>query len=488
MSDSEQSGAGRREVAYRVFAAEYEDADFEHSASDEERAPNYVITPTGARANRVFVVGVLTEIEPVNEEMLRARVVDPTGAFVVYAGQYQPDEMAALERLDPPTFVAITGKARTFQPRDADTIYTSIRPETVSEVDTETRDRWTVGAAERTLDRISWMAAALDTDLRGESLQERLTERGVDEGLAEGIALALEHYGTTGEYLQALREMALDATRLVAGDAEEVEPVTIQPGDGTTANLSALTDRDLSGGPAGSSPESPTDAGTEPETPPEAETADGLSETEEPSETEPAPTSEDRPDETGPTTDEVLPNEKASANADDTVDPDEFDPEEFELDEEEREEIEAEYGTDFQTGTEVSEPGEADIETPDEAVPDEQPGGEEEPRPADESHTESEDVSEPEDGNESESVAEPEDKSESDDESPQAPKEGVDLEDAAVEAMEELDDGTGAAREAVIETLVDRQGADPAEVEDAIQDALMDGRCYEPDDDTLKSI
>ena len=79
----DQSGAGRREVAYRLFAAEYDDATLDHSESDEERAPNYVVTPTGARVNRLFAVGVLTEIEEVNEEVLRARIVDPTGAFVV---------------------------------------------------------------------------------------------------------------------------------------------------------------------------------------------------------------------------------------------------------------------------------------------------------------------------------------------------------------------------------------------------------------------
>jgi len=86
-----------RELAYRLFAAEYDDASFSYAESDEERAPNYVITPTGARLNRVFAVGTLTEVTSVNDEMVRARVVDPTGAFVVYAGQYQPDELAFLE-------------------------------------------------------------------------------------------------------------------------------------------------------------------------------------------------------------------------------------------------------------------------------------------------------------------------------------------------------------------------------------------------------
>ena len=55
MSSSEAEGEEtrpRREVAHRVFAAEFDDATLSYSESDEERAPNYVVTPTGARANR----------------------------------------------------------------------------------------------------------------------------------------------------------------------------------------------------------------------------------------------------------------------------------------------------------------------------------------------------------------------------------------------------------------------------------------------------
>lgn len=41
MSDD---GPGAREVAHRVFAAEFDDASLSYSESDEERAPNYVVT------------------------------------------------------------------------------------------------------------------------------------------------------------------------------------------------------------------------------------------------------------------------------------------------------------------------------------------------------------------------------------------------------------------------------------------------------------
>jgi hypothetical protein len=54
--------------------------------------------------------------------------------------------------------------------------------------------------------------------------------------------------------------------------------------------------------------------------------------------------------------------------------------------------------------------------------------------------------------------------------------------------METLDDGSGADREAVVAHVVEAHCADPDAVEDAVQDALMSGRCYEPDEATLKPI
>jgi len=64
----------------------------------------------------------------------------------------------------------------------------------------------------------------------------------------------------------------------------------------------------------------------------------------------------------------------------------------------------------------------------------------------------------------------------------------VDVEDAVVEAMRANDEGGGAARSDVVEAVVGQYGADESEVDEAIQDALMDGRCYEPEDDVYKPI
>ncbi|MFC7135982.1 RPA family protein [Halobaculum litoreum] len=144
-----------REVARRVFASEYNDASYTFKESDDERAPLYLLLPTGERANRVFIVGTLTEKEDAGEdsEYWRGRIVDPTGTFFTYAGQYQPEAASALRELEPPAYVAVVGKPRTYETDDGN-VNVSVRPESITTVDAATRDRWVAETASRTLDRI----------------------------------------------------------------------------------------------------------------------------------------------------------------------------------------------------------------------------------------------------------------------------------------------------------------------------------------------
>jgi RPA family protein len=144
-----------REVAHRVFATEFNDATHTFRESDDDRAPVYALLPTGAKANRVFVVGTLTETEDVGEddEYWQGRIVDPTGTVFVYAGQYQPEAAGMLRETEPPAFVALVGKPRTYETDDG-SVNVSLRPEHLTIVDESTRNRWVTETAKRTLDRI----------------------------------------------------------------------------------------------------------------------------------------------------------------------------------------------------------------------------------------------------------------------------------------------------------------------------------------------
>ena len=151
------SSTPTREVARRVFAREFNDATYTFKESDDDRAPVYVLLPTGQRANRVFVVGTLTETQDVGDESeyWQGRIVDPNGdTFFTYAGQYQPDAASMLRELEPPAYVAVVGKPRTYETEEGE-VNVSIRPESITEVDEATRDRWVTETAQRTIDRIS---------------------------------------------------------------------------------------------------------------------------------------------------------------------------------------------------------------------------------------------------------------------------------------------------------------------------------------------
>ncbi|WP_254768633.1 RPA family protein [Salinilacihabitans rarus] len=511
-SNGERPG---REVAYRLFAAEYDDASLSHAESDEERAPNYVITPTGARVNRLFAVGTLTEVTRVNDEMLRARVVDPTGAFVVYAGQYQPDELATLERLDPPAFVAVTGKARTFQPEDSDVVYTSIRPESVATVDGDTRDRWVVGAAERTVERVGAYAAAAELDASGEALTDALLEAGVDRSLARGIPLAQQHYGTTPAYLDGLRDLAVEAAEVVAGERDQVERFDRQPGDASpdAAGFAALADAAVASAATGAEVEATAaDVGGEE---PASESADASADAEADGETgaSAAEASAGEPDaadgdgtEAEPATAEFDESTDVAAADDDLDELGDFESDGlsgdeeaaegmYEMGDEERERIEEEFGAEFTTGSEVDEPGEADIDVPEpeETAADAEEADAEEPGTDDERETPDGEGAEPEGtaagADADEAAAEGEDVDEgAETEGAGEPAADVDLQDYVVETMTDLDDGDGADRETVLETVAADLGVAEDEVEAAIQEALMGGRCFEPDDETLKAI
>ena len=517
------SAPGRREVAYRVFAAEFDDATVAYSESDEERAPNYVVTPTGARANRLFAVGVLTAVEDVNPEMVRGRVVDPTGPFVTYAGQYQPDALAFLERADPPTFVALTGKARTFEPDDGDAVYSSVRPESVNAVAADTRDRWVVTAAERTLTRIGVVAAALEAEPTGDRLRAALEEAGVDERLADGVALAVEHYGTTPAYLDALRETTLDAVRVVAGERDEAGQLDVQPAAAGGPAAADLASVDLSGLPTTPVEVASADAdGGGPATSADAASIDVAEEESAASATGTAADAGPGAEDTGEPGDaDAAPDTHAAADGEADAEPEtaaetgpgDFEGGEFDLDEETRQDVEEEYGTEFSTADEVestadaaetaaddaasAEP-DADLE-PDEdtgepadaagATADDEAAGEaasasaatEEAATGDAGETTTEDAAD-------EAMAE----DAADETTAEAPADEAageeDLEEAVMAAMETVGDGEGTDRAALVDAVVEAEGVDRDDVEAAIEDALMSGRCYEPDEGTLKAI
>lgn len=217
----------KREVAWRIFAREY-NASRHVIKKDEEMSPSYVVSPLGSLANRVFIAGVVTEIQNAgsdNDPFWRVRVTDPTGVFYLSAGQYQPEAAKTIAKLKIPSFVCVLGKTRTYSP-EGGSFYVSILPETVVEIGREIRDIWILDTVKKTRERMNCMAEALAHD---NPTEEWLVEQGFPGVVAHGVMEALNLYGKVE--LDEFREMLLDPLRTIAEGEDDLRT----SGSGTSA-------------------------------------------------------------------------------------------------------------------------------------------------------------------------------------------------------------------------------------------------------------
>ena len=161
-----REGAFEREPARRVFAAELRECRYQFKDGEDEKSPTFVLLPTGERCNRIFLVGTLTEKQRQGDQNIfyRGRVVDPSGTFFVMAGSYQPEAMQQLAKIDTPAFVAVVGKPNLYQTPDG-AFLVSVRVESITVVDKETRDLWVLDSAARTLDRIDMFTTGTGPDV-----------------------------------------------------------------------------------------------------------------------------------------------------------------------------------------------------------------------------------------------------------------------------------------------------------------------------------
>jgi RPA family protein len=220
----------KREAAWRVFANEFNSATVELPSQDQY-APSYVLSPLGAMINRVYLTGVLTEIENVGtseEPLWRGRVSDPTDVFYISAGQFQPRAAQMLAELEPPILVGIVGKARTYSP-DEGTTYVSVRVELVKEITQELRDYWVYEACQNLNTRINCMKEALNMD--PPEIQE-LISLGYNKTISTGIVEAINQFGSVDidQYnsllITTLKELGVDINtdKLLIKDEAAIEP------------------------------------------------------------------------------------------------------------------------------------------------------------------------------------------------------------------------------------------------------------------------
>lgn len=185
--------ANPRETAWRVFANELNTSTLEIKAT-EEKMPSYVVSPLGAKINRVLVAGTLTEKAnsgTPEEPLWRGRIQDVNGQFFLNVGRYQPDAMAAMADLEPPCFVAAVGRVRAYTTDDGRT-FVSVRPERIIRIDEPTLNEWLLDTAQSAWTRLKWMKQVVSLP---DAKVPDLIKMGMSPVQAEGMLYALDNYG-----------------------------------------------------------------------------------------------------------------------------------------------------------------------------------------------------------------------------------------------------------------------------------------------------
>jgi RPA family protein len=208
-----------REVARRIFTEELKSSNYSFRDGEDQHqyAPQYLLTPTGAKCNRVFMVGILTEKDDIggDTEYWRGRVVDPTGSILIYAGQYQPEAAQILANMEAPAYVAVVGKPNLYQTEDGNIII-SLRAEAIQRVDEETRNQWIIDTARRTLERLQVLSSASPVPISGDFATADKVPAATTP--AQDAQRAREHYQTDIDHY---RQMVIRALTSLEEDLAE---------------------------------------------------------------------------------------------------------------------------------------------------------------------------------------------------------------------------------------------------------------------------
>jgi len=147
---------GLREPAWRVTTRELELSTVEERGQGT-RVASYLLSPFGARMNRVALSGTLGAPQAIGRDepssFWRASLVDPLGAVAVTAGSFQPRAMVELRAAPADRPAIVVGKVHRFVGRDG-FASVSVRAEAVRSV-AEADERATLAETLRqTLDRL----------------------------------------------------------------------------------------------------------------------------------------------------------------------------------------------------------------------------------------------------------------------------------------------------------------------------------------------
>jgi uncharacterized protein len=208
-----------REPAWRVSARELE-TSLEEERGTGERAAGYLLSPFGARMNRVILAGNLSPAEPIGREesqtFWRARLSDPTGAVAVTAGSFQPRAMAQLRAGRDSRPAIVVGKVHLYRGRDG-VGYVSLRAEGVRTVGENDERALLADVVRQTLDRLDLLERI---EKEPAVRDDQLRDEGVPATWVHAARESLRRYPNVDR--AAFRRELASAVRRVAGESGPV--------------------------------------------------------------------------------------------------------------------------------------------------------------------------------------------------------------------------------------------------------------------------
>jgi len=205
-----------REPSWRVTARELE-SSLEEEKGEGERPTAYLLSPFGARMNRVLLAGSLSPAESVGRDesqaFWRARLSDPTGAVAVTAGSFQPRAMAQLRSANAPRPCIVVGKTHLFRGRDG-VGYVSVRAESVRSVPEAEERAALADIVRHTLDRLDLLERV---EKEPGLSEEALRREGIPSAWLRAAKESRSRYPNVDRV--AFRRELANAVRRVAGES-----------------------------------------------------------------------------------------------------------------------------------------------------------------------------------------------------------------------------------------------------------------------------
>jgi RPA family protein len=218
-----------RQPSELMLASEFGSSHL-HEKGPGEYDPTFVITKLGCKVNRIVVAGLLERLE-VREtsngtQMYQGQIRDPTGLFYFSIGEYSSLSLQELihqlhERVSSsePILVGLIAKTRWYQSEDGG-VYTSLRPEEMTEITRQKYANWLLDAAESTYNRIQYWSSSLEV----EATLEGFSKTDIPQRLHQSMVAARHHYGEVD--LEVFKLNVMQALDIAEG---KIEAATTPP-------------------------------------------------------------------------------------------------------------------------------------------------------------------------------------------------------------------------------------------------------------------